>query len=296
MFPPALRRILDLPAYWLILLPLEFPASFIAGAIALIALVCIRPSSPQWRSAKVLGVLAAAGLTVSWLLVSRVGTNNDLGLRAVLPAAMILIALAAAGMRAASRPGVRRAITAFGLGGLILSLPDSAGLIYANWRGNAAGDAAVFAQTPELWAAVRRHAAADARVANNPLFLADLTPWPSNMSWALLADRSSCFAGRELAIPFAALPPERRDAIHAQFIRVFTGHATRADVGDLAAKYGCDVVVVVPQDGAWASDPFASSPDYRLAESREAQWRIYVRVFSGSAAVNLTETNGVSRR
>ena len=35
----------------------------------------------------------------------------------------------------------------------------------------------------------------------------------------------------------------------------------------MATKYGCDVVVVVPQDGAWANDPFAASPDYRLAET-----------------------------
>ena len=29
----------------------------------------------------------------------------------------------------------------------------------------------------------------------------------------------------------------------------------------------CNVVVVVPQDGAWNKDPFAASADYRLAES-----------------------------
>jgi hypothetical protein len=135
----------------------------------------------------------------------------------------------------------------------------------------------VFAQTPELWAAVRRHAPAGKRVANNPLFLQDLTPWPANLSWALLADRSSCFAGRELAIPFAALPPERRDAINDQFIRVFAGEAQPGDVGELATKYGCDVVVVVTQDGAWANDPFAVNTDYRLAEQRDGRWRIYVR-------------------
>ena len=190
---------------------------------------------------------------------------------------MILIVFAAAGTLAAPRRGLRNVIAAFAFGGLMLSLPDSAAMIYANWRGSAAADEAVFAQTPELWSAVRRYAPADARVANNPLFLQDLTPWPANMSWALLADRSSCFAGREMAIPFAALSPERREAINGQFIRVFAGQAMPADVGELATKYGCDVVVVVPQDGAWANDPFAASADYRLAESREDRWRIYVR-------------------
>ena len=276
MFPQTLRRILDLPAYWLILLPLEFPASFIAGVIAVVAMLGTRVSIPEWTAARVLGVLAAAGLAISWLMVSRLGENNDLALRAILPAAMILIAFAAAGTLAAPQRGLRAAIAAFALGGLMLSLPDSAMMIYDNWRGSAAADEAAFAQTPELWTAVRRHAPAGARVANNPLFLQDLTPWPANISWALLADRSSCFAGRELAIPFAALSPERRD-INDQFIRVFAGQGMPADVGEFASKYGCDVVVVVPQDGAWTNDPFAASADYRLAEIRDTRWRIYVR-------------------
>jgi hypothetical protein len=135
----------------------------------------------------------------------------------------------------------------------------------------------VFAQTPDLWSAVRRYASPNARIANNPLFLADLTPWPVNISWALLGDRSSCFAGREMALPFAPLSPERREAVNEQFIRVFAGRALPEDVGDFATKYGCDVVVLVPQDGAWGNDPFAGGADYRLAESRDGRWRIYVR-------------------
>jgi hypothetical protein len=282
MFPQTLRRILDLPAFWLILLPLEFPASFIAGVIAMIAMLGPRASIPEWTAARLLGVLAAAGLAISWLLVSRLGDNNDLGLRAVLPAAMILIVFAVAGTLAAPQRGLRATIAAFAFGGLALSLPDAAMMVSGNWRGSAAADEAVFGQTPELWAAVRRHAPAGARVANNPLFLQDLTPWPANISWALLADRSSCFAGRELAIPFTALPPERRDAINDQFVRVFAGQAMPADVDEFVTKHGCDVVVVVPQDGAWANDPFAVSADYRLAEGREDRWRIYVRAVSAN--------------
>ena len=52
--------------------------------------------------------------------------------------------------------------------------------------------------------------------------------------------------------------------------------ARRQDVDDMAKKYACDVVVVVPQDKAWTNDPFAASPDYRLAENRDGRWRIYV--------------------
>jgi hypothetical protein len=103
------------------------------------------------------------------------------------------------------------------------------------------------------------------------------------MSWALLANRSSCFAGRELALAFAPLPPARREAINAQFIRAFAGQAAPGDVSDMAKQYACDIVIIVPQDGAWTNDPFASSPDYRLAESRDGRWRIYARVPPGTA-------------
>ena len=44
-----------------------------------------------------------------------------------------------------------------------------------------------------------------------------------------------------------------------------------------AKQYGCEVVVLVPQDKAWDNDPFAASPDYRFAENRDGRWRIYLR-------------------
>jgi hypothetical protein len=176
---------------------------------------------------------------------------------------------------------LRAAIAALALGGLVLSLPDTARMLASNIEGTARPGEALFAQSPELWAAVRRYAPPNARVANNPLYLQDLTPWPVNISWALLADRSSCFAGREMALAFAPLSPEKREAINRQFIRVFAGEGAPADVSAevsaMAKDYGCDVIVVVPQDGAWSNDPFAASPDYHLAEAREDRWKIYVR-------------------
>jgi hypothetical protein len=272
LFPVVLRRALDWLAYWLILLPIEFPASYAAGLIALFAL--LRGGVPERLAVKVLACLAGAGLLASWLLASTLGDNNDLGLRAVLPAAMVLLAVTAAAM--ALRPR-RVLIIATALGGLVLSLPDTVGMIRSNAAGTPALDGDVFGRTPELWQAVRGYASPNARVANNPLFLQDLTPWPANMSWALLADRSSCFAGRELALALAPLSEQRRETINAQFVRVFAGQGAPQDVSDMANKYGCDVAVVVPQDKAWNNDPFAASPDYRLAENRDGRWRIYVR-------------------
>jgi hypothetical protein len=274
LFAERLRRILDLPAYWLIELPIEFPATYVSGLIALWLLW----RGALERQAKIvvagLACLAGAGLGASWLLASTLGDNNDLALRAVLPAAIALIVATAAGMMALPR---RSLIIASALGGLVLSLPDTAQMIRSNVAGHVVPDAPTFAQAPELWAAARRHAGPTARVANNPLYLQDLTPWPANMSWALLANRDSCFAGRELALAFAPLPAARREAINQEFIDVFAGRGTPDDVRDLAGLYRCDVVVLVPQDGAWANDPFAASLDYRLAEARAGRWKIYVR-------------------
>jgi hypothetical protein len=281
MFPVALRHALDWPAYWLVLLPIELPAAYVAGVMALIAMLRSGAPPPEKLATAALACLAAAGLLASWLLVSTLGDNNDLGLRAVLPAASVLIAAAAAGLMLLPR---RAVIAATAIGGLILSLPDSAAMIRSNIDGTPAPDGAGFAQTPELWQAVRRYAAPTARVANNPLFLQDLTPWPANMSWAMLANRSSCFAGRELALALAPLSDRLREAINAQFVRVFAGEGTPGDISDMAKKYACDVVVVVPQDKAWNNDPFASSPDYRLAENRDGRWRIYVAVKADPAA------------
>jgi hypothetical protein len=274
LFPDGLRSVLDLPAYWLILLPIEFPAIYVAGVLALV--VMLRSAAPGAEKSAVatLACLAGAGLMASWLLVSTLGDNNDLGLRAVLPALAVQIAAAAAGVTLLPR---RRLIAATAIGGLILSLPDGAQMLRSNVLGTPQPDGTVFAQTPQLWAAVRRYAPPEARVANNPLFLQDLTPWPDNIAWALLANRSSCFAGRELTLALAPLPADRREAINAQFTRVFAGDGTAQDVADMANTYRCDVVVLVPQDGAWSKDPFATSQAYRLADGGDGRWRIYVR-------------------
>ena len=274
VFRQAWRRSLDLPAYWLLMLPIELPAAYVAGVLAFgAALRGAQPDAEKLAFA-VLACLAGAGLGASWLLASTLGDNNDLALRAIIPAAMALIIAAAAAL--AFRPR-RKLIVAAAVGGLILSLPATVEIARYNFSGKPRADGQIFAQTPELWAAARRYAPPTARVANNPLFLQDLTPWPANISWALLADRSSCFAGREMALAYAALPAERRETINAQFVRVFAGQGSASDVDDLANKYGCDVIAVVSQDGAWSNDPFAVSPDYRLAETRDGRWRIYVK-------------------
>jgi hypothetical protein len=277
ILPVALRRGLDVPGYWLIILPVELPAIFFAGVIALTAALRGALPRPERLTVALLACLAGAGLMVSWLLVSTLGNNNDLGMRAIIPAEMVLIVGVAAAAAGLAKGRLRIVIIAVALTGFALSLPDTAKIIHDNVVGRQRPGGVAFALSPELWAAVRRHAPPAARVANNPLFVGALTPWPVNISWALLADRSSCFAGLDLALAYTSLPSDRRAAINAQFVRVFAGGGADEDVHAMATQYGCDVIAVVPQDGAWDHDPFAASPDYRLAEMRDDRWKIYVR-------------------
>ena len=273
-FPEHLRRILDLPAFWLVLLVIEFPAIFITGVIALAVLLRSGLESERKRVIGTLAALAAASLVVTWLLTSRLGDHNALAWRAVLPAVLGLIIAAAAGLTRWISQRVYGAAFA-AIAALILGFPGAVDLAIRNARGHASGSAAALAQAPALWAAVRAHASADERVANNPLYLADATPWPVNISWALLANRRSCFAGREFALAYVALPDARREAINAQFIRVFSGQGPRADASALADQYGCRVVVITPTDGAWTNDPFAANPSFRLVEFKPDRWKIY---------------------
>ncbi|MEP9355400.1 hypothetical protein ABLE93_17595 [Xanthobacter sp. KR7-65] len=272
--PAGVRRLLDAPAFWLVLLPVEFPAIAFAGAAGLAALLW-RTEAATARLAWALAAFALGALVVSAVLASTAGENNDLGWRAVLPAVLVLAAGAGAGL--AGLLHARRWATLAAAGLLVAAgLPDTGRLAAGNVSGEPSADGATFAGDPALWAAVRREVAADARLASNPGRLERLAPWPVNLSWALLARRRSCFAGPELALAFAPLTPDARADASDLFARVFDGAATPDDLARMHDAFGCAAAVVTAQDGAWRKDPFAASPLFRLAQEEGGRWRIYV--------------------
>jgi hypothetical protein len=272
--PDGLRRALDLPAYWLVLLVIEFPAIYLAGSMTLARVVTDRATpAVEKRLATGLAALALAGFAVAWLFISTIA-NNDLGWRAVLPGVLVLTVFAAAGLsRWIAAPA--RIATAAAIGLFLLGVPHGLIFIAGNATGIPARSAAVFARTPDLWEAVRRHSAPGDRVGNNPLFLADMVRWPVNISWALLSNRRSCFAGWDLARAYVALPGEKIDELETLFERIFGGGGTPEDIRALATRYDCRLVVVTPSDGAWGRDGFAESAAYRLVEEKAGVWRIY---------------------
>ena len=235
--PAAVRRALDLPGFWLVLLPFDLPALFTAGVATLLSYWQVMRRAPALIDAQVvdLGVAALTGLTVGWLFVSTIG-NNDLGWRAVLVPTMVLLAAAAAGLAASLRSGAWAA-PALMLALVAVGFPDRIAL--GNVIGRPSDDAEHFAAEPALWAAVRRHAGPADRVANNPLDLDDLTSFPVDVGWALLSDRPSCYSGWETAQVYVDLPKARVKALDDRFVRVFDGRAQPGDVAAMARDDGC---------------------------------------------------------
>lgn len=270
----SVGAIFNVPAYWLIYLVVEFPAFYLTGLISLFYVLRDQALPRQHKPIVVaFAFLVAAGLCAAWLLVSTLGDNNDLGWRSVLPGVMLLIVFAATGLsRLSVKPFSAALVAAVVL--ILLGVPDSASLIYGNSVVAPNESSKAFAATPALWQAVRRHTAPNERVANNPWFMEDMTPWSVNISWALLANRRSCYAGAALVGPFSELSKVRQDDIDKQFARVFDGKAAPGDIEELATHDHCSAAVVVPSDGAWMQDSFATSPFYRLVEGN-ADWRIY---------------------
>jgi hypothetical protein len=272
--PETVRLIFDLPVYWTIFLFVELAAIYPAGLI-MMTLLSRDPSLPKDRKTSVrsLGLLLIISLAVGSVLASKLGGNNDLGWRGVLPGIMILIVFTAAGLSRYLRMiPMLYAVVALG----IVALASFAGIrgICDQICFQSKTPSLLFVDSVRMWSAVRKHSNRDERVANNPLFLGDMTNWPINISWALMANRRSCYAGSGFW-PFAPRTKLRVEDIDAQFERVFSGHPEANDLDQLAGQYDCNVVVVTSHDGAWSQDPFAASSLYRLVEVEPESWRIY---------------------
>jgi hypothetical protein len=272
--PKAIRALLDLPAYWTVFLFVEFAAFYPAGFFFAVRLSNERLALEIRTAVISLGVLAAVSLGVGSVMVSTMAANNDLAWRGVLPGVLVLIALTAAGLGKYLQ--VMRARYAVAMVAVVaLGILGGARDIYSYLNVLPQASAKRFLDSVPMWAAVQKHSAAGERVANNPSFLADMTPWPINISWALLANRRSCYAGPDFALPFAPVPRDRRAEIEVEFTRLFSGKLNRGDVDQMAAEFNCSLIVVTPEDGAWTTGPLASDSPYSLVESKPDAWRIY---------------------
>ena len=271
--PANLRRPLDYPAYWLVLLPIDLPAIYPAGVLALVLYARRTFARPELRARSLgLVILTVASLGTAWLLASTIG-NNDLGWRAILPAVLVLTAFAAAGL---ARWIALRAYAAAAAALVLFAASTPDPVLTSDVTGKPTDQAPAFARAPALWAEVRRYAGPLDRVADNPLSFDEMTNWPVNPAWAMMSNRASCYSGWETARAYVDLPQQRITDIDTQFIRVFKGQPAADDIRQMAQDYGCGVVVLTADDEGWDSDPFEHSPYYHLAQEKEDAWRIYV--------------------
>ncbi len=265
--PPGWRGVLDVPAFWLLALPAGLPA-LLPGSVHLLAAMRRggRAGAGIWAATAVASLVVAA-------LLRSVIDNNDLGWRAELPAVLVLMGVTG-GVTARLVAGRRwRAVTAVAAC-FLLSLPDGAGMVRAFASGYHSDEAGALAASPALWAAVRHATGKQERVLDNPAFLAGVTPWEDNISWALFSDRPSCFSGWQSVVAYGALPRAGLDGLDAMVKRVFAGKPRASDLAVLVGQFGCRIFVVSPGDGAWLADPFAGQAGFASVEDKP-QWRIY---------------------
>lgn len=283
--PDAFRRPFDIPAFYLLYLPVELGAIYLIGMIMLARFWLAGHRGEQACVLRVMLCTVAAGFFITDMLQSTLAHNNDLAWRGALPAIMVLIAVASGGLAACWKdlPPVLRVLT---IGLIIPGVIQGGYFIRSNIDIPFGPDGRAFTASIAMWKAVRQVSDRSERIASNPNFLAGMTPWPANISWALLAERRSCYAGSELAVAFIPLPKPVLSEIDRRFVRVFEGHPEPDDLRDLALFYDCGLAVVNFSDQAWAHDPFAASPFYRLVDQRDNSWRIYRRNLTGAAAAN----------
>lgn len=272
----AIRRPLDLVGFWLVQLPVDLPAIVPAGVLALAAAFRWRGGNSRTpRLALVSTIVAAVSFGVAWLFVSTI-LNNDLGWRAILPGMFVLTSFAAAGL---SRWTERPAKIAASLAAVACLLAGAHGglvFIRQDVAARPSISANAFSRSPDLWRAVRDHTGPTERIASNPRLFADMTPWPINISWALFADRRSCYAGWEFARPFSRASSEDVDRADDEFRAAFAGTASSEAVRRLFDRHECRIVVVTPADGAWnVANAFAGDAGFELLSERPGVWRIY---------------------
>ena len=267
------RQVFNFPAFYLVYLPVELAAIYLVGMLMFVWLKYA--GIVKDSRFRMIGSAIAAGVIVCGTIRSTVLENNDLSWRGALLAIIVLIPLAAAGLSLYFR---KLGIPMRALAILLVAAGSYQGvkLISENASPEIKPEGQQFASAIRMWKAVDNLSRPDERVLNNPSLFGTMTPWPINISWALVSNRRSCYAHRDLVAVFVPLPRKLLSNIDALFSRVFMGTPEADDLRELATTYDCAIVVVASSDPAWGNDPLARSDLYRLVWS-DGDWRIYRR-------------------
>jgi hypothetical protein len=282
--------VIDVPGYWLVLLVVSMPGVYPFGLVSMLMLAW-RGCNDVARRWAVYGLAVAAPCFMLPQFLRSIIANNDFGWRLILPGMLTSIVFAAvffARAFASRKTLLSRVSAAIGVLMVVTGALAGAWFYYDNalafrLHPRITAQSRAFLDEPRVWEQVRRVTPPDDRVANNPLSFNRLTGWPTNLGWALFADRRSCMAGWESVRAFAPQRPllVLEDA-ELLFRRIFAGAGSPDDVQRMRSTYGCDTVLVVPADGLWnGQDVLTASGAFRLADEMPGRWRIYRAIPGG---------------
>lgn len=268
-------------SYWLILLTLYFGFAYVVTSAWAFQRLCRFREMSLLDKAMMISFLTP--LLVAEMLHSIIA-NNDLAWRVVLISILMMTILASAVMAELQAhiserrfAGMAVAISVFLVPGILSGLGFMVGTTSEQWLyGGGNADNTQFLKDKQMWRAVDLTTPSDEAVASNPLYLQSLTPWPGNISWAMLSNRDTCTP------PFAylaAFAPQADKAelgsIYDFMLKIFNGAPQAADFQTLRDRFLCKTILVVPSDALWTSKVLAASGYYHQVEDNPGKWTIY---------------------
>lgn len=266
-FVPA-SSLLNHIAYWVLFLPLAIGGIYIPFLLS--AKGAIRRSPDV---AVPLVCISIMSLSVSWLMESRIA-NNDLGWRAVIPAILSMMAVAAAGL--AENFSISAEKNGSGWMPRISVIPCIM-LITASFpwgmyeiKRNVMGDSPLVKIRVEnaYWLALRHTGSATDRVLTSPSLYRDAESWPVNVGGGLMTERKSCYLSYDYMRSFSAhWPAGFSDEVQRRITDFYNGDVEASDMRFLRDRLGCRVIGITSNEKVWKKASSKDLPFYHQARN-----------------------------
>ncbi|GEM_PF-2651176 len=268
-------------AYWLLMLLLDFGFLYLMTWLFIFCKKVKRDSFE--RDLKILLGVAFFVPLVSGQFLCSVIANNDLGWRIILPAALAMMVAAATVASEAINgqlPKLKNAVLVLMavtmIPGCIAGLNFIFNGIACRLNDKPSPQMVEFGNEPALWRDVRSVTPPDERVLNNPMANAAMTPWPTNLGWALFANRSHCAGAYDFLRSFTpTLTPAGVADRVKYFNKFFSGDIQPDDLRMIKERYHCATLIVTKRDGLWDKPILEHNDFFHLVIESPKGWRIY---------------------
>ncbi|XHR30244.1 MAG: hypothetical protein ACFUZC_06720 [Chthoniobacteraceae bacterium] len=268
-------------AYWFVLLLVDFGFLYL---MTWLFIFCRKVKRDGFeRDLKTLLCVAFFVPLIAGQFLCSIIANNDLGWRIILPAALAMMIAAATVTSEAIRGQLPKLKTAVLFLMAVTMVPGCIAGLHFTFNGIAcrlndktSPQMVEFGNEPALWRDVRSVTSPDERVLNNPMANAGITPWPTNLGWALFSDRSHCAAAYDLLRSYA--PSLTKDGVADRvkfFDKFFSGDIQPDDLRMIKEHYHCATLVVTKRDGLWDKPILEHNDFFHLVLESPKGWRIY---------------------